>query len=80
MSKKIEYTEKQLAKIEKRRSEMPLKYRSGYDEARRGRSKKAGIKAFCLQCMAWSITEVKACNTVECSLYLYRPYRKSPPP
>ncbi len=64
----------------KRRADMPQLYRQIYDRALRGKSKAAGIKSFCLECMGWVRTEVRDCTTKECPLWAYKPYSISAPP
>jgi hypothetical protein len=62
--------------IEQRRAQMPEIHKANYDKALRGRSMKAGIKAFCLECVQWQKEEVRLCTDLACSLYPYRPYKK----
>ena len=67
--------EKSRAKrIAKRRADMPRAYRHNYDKAMSGRSLKAAVKAFCLECVQWDRNEVKLCPSVACPLYPYRPF------
>ena len=54
---------------------MPQRYRAGYLKAMGGWSKVAGIKAFCLECVCWQVTEVRRCTGHACPLYPYRPYK-----
>ena len=63
--------------IKKRLSEMPESCQNNYRRAMSGKSKAAGIKAFCLECMGWDRAEVRRCETKTCPLFLYRPFRKS---
>lgn len=62
------------AKIQKRRSDMPVSYRGIYDRAMSGKSKAAAIHAFCLECMGWQREEVRLCTSPACPLFPYRPY------
>jgi len=64
-------------RIAERRADTPVSCRKNYDKAMSGKSRPAGVKAFCLECMGWDKGEVKACDTVQCPLFPYRPYRKS---
>jgi hypothetical protein len=50
----------------------PPKARSLYERAIKGGSRKAAIRAHCLQCMGYQFAEVKACAARTCSLYPYR--------
>jgi hypothetical protein len=56
---------------------MPRIHRANYDEAVSGKSRKAAIKAFCLECVCWQKEEVRLCTGLECPLYRYRPYQGS---
>lgn len=64
-------------KIVERRKQIPDIHRANYDKAIRGRSMKAGVKAFCLECTCWQKEEVRLCTDLACPLYPYRPYRIS---
>ncbi|MHC4130486.1 MAG: hypothetical protein ACYSSP_03540 [Planctomycetota bacterium] len=64
-------------KIAERRLQMPKVYRSNYDQAMTGRSRRAAIKAFCLECVCWHKEEVRLCSSPACPLFPYRPYRIS---
>jgi hypothetical protein len=61
--------------IDERRAEMPEIHRANYDKAQRGKSMKAAIKAFCLECVCWQKEEVRLCTSPACPLYSYRPYK-----
>lgn len=50
-------------------------YRKNYLKAMSGKSKSAAVKAKCLDCMNWQSTEVKLCPSMDCPLWLYRPYQ-----
>ncbi len=62
-------------RIAQRRADMPDVYRKNYDTAMTGNSRKAGVKAFCLECMMWQREEVRRCTSVACPLYPYRPFQ-----
>jgi hypothetical protein len=62
-------------RIQKRLSDMPDIYRGNYKKAMKGRNRTAAVKAFCLECVGWQRNEVKECSSVECPLYLYRPFK-----
>ncbi len=56
---------------------MPCIYKTGYLAAVSGKaSPRNAIKAFCLECMGYVRGEVTNCDTIDCPLNLYRPYRK----
>jgi hypothetical protein len=56
------------------RTEIPKSYQRNYDKAMKGRSMKAGIKAFCLECVGYDRKEIKNCSDSGCPLFKYRPY------
>jgi len=57
------------------KTDIPKKYRGIYDKAMEGKSRRAAIKAFCLECVHWQKEEIRLCTSPDCPLYLYRPYR-----
>lgn len=61
-------------RIAKRRADMPSIFRGTYDRSMSGKSRAAGVKAFCVECMGWSYKDTADCNTVECPLHPYNPY------
>jgi hypothetical protein len=64
-----------------RRAQIPRLYRAIYDKAVTGKSRKAAMHSFCLECCGWQIKEVYVCTDWGCSLYPYRPKsRVSPAP
>ena len=69
MSMKLE-RERQIAE---RRAHMPKQYRSVYDRAMTGRSRKAAMRAFCVACCGYEIREVFICSDLACPLWPYRP-------
>jgi hypothetical protein len=62
--------------IEQHRKQIPDIHRANYNKALRGRSMKAAIKAFCLECVCWQKEEVRLCTSLACPLYPYRPYKQ----
>ena len=61
--------------IHKRLLEMPKTVQNGYLRAISGRSKPAGIKAHCLECVGWVRAEVTLCTAPACPLFPYRPFQ-----
>lgn len=59
-------------KIGEHRAQIPKLYRGIYDKAVTGKSRKAAMHAFCLECCGWEIKEVFACTDSGCALYPYR--------
>ena len=62
-------------KIAKRRAEMPETCRGVYDKAVAGKSLRAAVNAFCLECVGWKRQEITQCTSPACPLYAARPYR-----
>ena len=60
-------------RIAEHRAQIPKLYRGIYDKAVTGKSRKAAMHVFCLECCGWQIKEVHACSDTGCSLYPYRP-------
>lgn len=54
----------------------PTSYRGAFKRAYNGRSKAAGIKAFCLQCVGFLRNDVRDCTSKGCPLWPYRPYQQ----
>jgi len=63
-------------RVFERLNAMPKKYRHIYTRAMQGKSRKAAMNAFCLECCGWQRKEVAACTSEACPLYCFRPYRK----
>ena len=63
-------------KISECRAQMPRLYRAKYDAAVGGKSRKAAMHAFCLECCGWQIKEVFLCTGLACPLYPYRPHSR----
>ena len=61
--------------IEQHCQQMPDIHLANYKKAMRGRSMKAAIKAFCLECVCWQKEVVRLCTSFACPLYPYRPYK-----
>jgi len=64
-------------KIAERLASIPKKYRQIYEKAMQGKSRKAGIDAFCLECLGWKRKDIEGCSSTACSLYHFRPYQKT---
>jgi hypothetical protein len=69
---------KRQQKIEKRREDMPRKFRKLYDRATAGNSLRAAINAQCLECIHWQVDEIRRCTCLACPLYAVRPYQNKP--
>ena len=70
-----EDTNKVQARIEAKTVQFPVKYRGTYKKAMTGKSLRAAVNAFCLECVFWQREEVKLCTSPTCPLYPYRPYK-----
>lgn len=57
---------------QKRLADCPGKYRELYRRAWSGNSRKAAIRAHCLECAGWSYCEVQLCTARACPLYEFR--------
>lgn len=66
----MRYHDEQIAE---RRAQMPRAYRGIYDRAMNGKSRKAAMRAFCLECVMWQVNEVLQCTDAACPLHPYRP-------
>jgi len=55
-----------------RLADVPPKYRDLYRKAYAGKSRKAAIRAHCLECVYWSADEVRRCTALACPLYEFR--------
>jgi len=61
-----------------RQADMPKPYRSTYNRAMGGKSLRAAIRSFCLECVCWQREEVRRCPSYPCPLWPYRPYQENP--
>jgi len=52
--------------------DIPRKYRKLYQKAVSGRSRKAAIRSFCVECVGYVEKEVPICTDLGCPLYHYR--------
>jgi len=64
-------------KIAERRADTPKVYRASYDRAVSGRSLRAAVNSFCIQCVMYQREEVRLCTSLACGLWPYRPYQGS---
>ncbi len=51
---------------------IPPKYRGNYERAMASKSRKAAIRAQCLECCGWNSKEVKCCTSTDCTLHKFR--------
>ena len=65
--------------IEQYRAQIPKLYRGIYDKAISGRSRKAAMHSFCVECCGYQIAEVYNCTDLACPLYPYRPKSRVSP-
>jgi hypothetical protein len=63
--------------IEDRLKEMPPNTKKAYCTAVLGKSRVAGVKAFCQMCVGWDgyVDQIRECTGLSCPLYPYRPYK-----
>ena len=62
-------------RIGERRAQMPRSYRATYDKAVSGKSLRAAVNSFCLECVCWQIEEIRNCTDLGCPLFAIRPYQ-----
>lgn len=60
--------------IAERRQQIPRLYQGAYDRAVGGKSLRAAIRAFCLECSGCRRAEITTCPSAACPLYPRRPY------
>ena len=59
-----------------RLADAPLYYQPLLRRAFSGKSKAAGIKAFCTTCVGFVRADVRDCTALGCPLWPYRPYQR----
>lgn len=59
--------------VERKLADTPKKYQQVYLRAISGKSRKAAVRSFCIECVGWQISEVRKCTCTACQLYPYRP-------
>jgi len=55
-----------------RMAQVPRLHWGLYERMREGKSRKAAVRCFCLECMAWSAKEVERCTARDCPLWRWR--------
>lgn len=55
----------------------PSSARNVLRKAYSGKSRAAGVKAFCLRCVGYVRADVRNCTALSCPLHDYRPYQTS---
>ena len=55
---------------------IPVKYRSTYRKAMTGKSLRAAVNSFCLECTGWQREEIRLCTSPACPLFCFRPYQE----
>ena len=56
-------------------TQMPSSYRACYKKAIGGKSLRASVNSFCLECVCWRIEEIRNCTDLSCPLFAVRPYQ-----
>ena len=67
----------QEAAIRDRASQIPKTCLRTYLLAMRGKSLRASINAFCMECVGWDRREVALCTALACPHYPYRPFKET---
>jgi hypothetical protein len=70
-----ETREKAIEQIAQNRAEMPKIYRGIFDRAISGKSLRAAVNSYCIQCTGDRRVEVRLCPDYACTLWAYRPYQ-----
>ena len=70
-------TDKRAERVAKHRADMPNVYRGIYDRAVSGKSLRAAVNSFCLECVMYQREEVRLCTSLACPLWLHRPYQRN---
>ncbi len=60
-------------RIQEHLTNMPRQYRNVYSIAMSGQSLRAAVNSQCIECMGYSLSQVKECCSPQCPLFLYRP-------
>ena len=65
------------SKVKDRLKEMPPNAKKAYCAAVLGKSRVAGVKAFCQMCVGWEnyVEGIRECTGLACPLYPFRPYK-----
>lgn len=65
-------------KVARRAAIIPPRFKQDYLKAMQGKSLRAGVNAFCRECVGWEDLpfSVRNCTAPACPLYLYRPYQE----
>jgi len=69
---------KQQKQIMERLKQIPKHHKEKYEKAMEGRSLRAGVNAFCLECIGYAssfASDIRNCTDLACPLYPYRPYK-----
>ena len=68
--------ERRQKSVARRRQAIPSVYRRVYDRAAAGKSLRAAVNSFCLECCGWQKVEVRDCTSLACPLFAVRPYQR----
>lgn len=52
--------------------EIPQKHQALYNQAVSGKSRKAAVRSFCLECVGYQVAEISRCSDGGCPLYAFR--------
>lgn len=61
--------------VARRLKAVPKASKRAYLVAVAGRSRKAGIRAMCMECVGFDRTAVRECSALACALWAYRPFQ-----
>lgn len=63
-------------RIERVRKGIPSSLEGIYERALKGKGKANAIRAKCLDCCGWERKEAVLCQSIECPLFQFNPYRE----
>ncbi|MBL7186679.1 MAG: hypothetical protein ISS70_10175 [Phycisphaerae bacterium] len=75
--KKVVMTAMRQEQINMRLNQMPQTCRGVYRKAVSGKSLRAAVNAFCLECVGYQRIEIHLCTDLGCPLFAQRPFQRS---
>ncbi len=74
--KKIVMTEQRQEQVNLRLAQMPQTCRGVYRKAVSGKSLRAAVNSFCLECVSYQRAEIHLCTDLACPIYAQRPFQR----
>lgn len=69
----LDFEPEQKAMVIKKIQNIPPRYRMRYLQAMKGKTPLGALRLFCYDCVSYQTEEVRACSSLCCPLWLYRP-------